>query len=77
MAIGRGTRRCAVAGDRDESASEVVNEGLRLVAGAKPSCKGSNDLAVAIEAGGEVSEIELDVDIAELAVELEAKGIAP
>ena len=62
-----------------KSASEVVNEGLRLVEErGRPSCKGSeNDLAVAINAGGEVSEIELDADLAELAVELKAKGVAP
>ena len=67
-----------VAGGRYESASEVVNEGLRFVEEREAKLQGlRNDLAAAIKAGGEVSDTELDADLAELAVELKAKGIAP
>ena len=67
-----------VAGGRYESASEVVNEGLRLVEEREAKLQGlRNDLAAAIKAGGEVSETELDADLGELAVELKAKGVAP
>ena len=58
-----------VADGRYESASEVVNEGLRLVEERKAKLRGlRNDLAGAIKAGGEVAETELDADLAELAV---------
>ena len=59
-------------------ASEVVSEGLRLVEEREAKLAALRaTLGESIATGGEATDEELDLDLAELAAKLKAEGVGP